>query len=1470
MTTGRPAVKRPPPLVPPGASRYARCMQADMFDPAFHPAVADWFDASFKGPTPCQSRAWRALAAGRHTLIAAPTGSGKTLAGFLMAIDSLVRQAQAGALPDGTQVVYVSPLKALSNDIQRNLEGPLAGIGARIETAGGEALGIRTAVRTGDTPTTARALMRRHPPHILVTTPESLYILLTSDSGREMLATTRMVIVDEIHAVAGTKRGGHLSLSLERLSALTARPPVRVGLSATQKPVEDIARFLVGVGEHCEIVDEGHARERVLTVEMPPSPLETVLSGDTAGEIYDRIAQLISTHRTTLVFVNTRRLAERVAKALTERLGDAAITAHHGSMARERRLLAEQQLKAGELRALVATASLELGIDIGEVDLVCQLGSTRSLAMFLQRVGRSGHAVGAVARGCLFPQTRDELVECAALVDMTRRGELDRIEIVGPALDVLAQQIVAEAACRDVVLDDLFALVRRAWPYRDLPRAQFDEIVAMLAEGFSFAHGRRSAYLHLDAVNGIARARRGARLVAVTCGGAIPDTADYDVIAEPTGHIVGSVNEDFAIESLPGNIFQLGNTSWRVLRVEASAMRVEDAAGQPPDIPFWLGEAPARSTEMSQAVSRLREDFARRSDEGLERPLIEAWLAHDIGVGPVAASQLYDYLQSGYRALGAMPTRTRLVLERFFDESGGMQLVIHSPLGSRINRAWGLALRKRFCRQFNFELQAAAVEDAIVISLGAVHSFPLEDVWRYLKSSSVRDVLTQATLDAPLFGVRWRWVAACALAIQRFRSGKRTPPRLMRMQAEDLVSLVFPDQLACAENLHGRREIPDHPLVRQAIGDCLQEAMDIAGLEALLTSIETGEIELLARDQVEPSPFALAVLNANPYAFLDDAPLEERRTQAVQSRRWLDPETASNLGALDAEAIARVRAEVWPTPVSAEELHDALLVIGIAAREEFVTPDGSVEGWFDELAGAGRASAVAIDGSPRVHWLATERLADALRVWPGLRVTQGAGLGRYAAAIHDMTPEDALRGLVRGRLDVSGPMTPAQLAVAVPATAAAIDATLLGLEAEGGILRGRYTPATTGLEWCERRLLARIHRYTLNRLRAEIEPVTAAVYMRFLLDWHYLAHATQVEGVHATRQVIDMLSGFEAPAGSWEGALLPARVADYTPSHLDQLLASGACTWARLNPRETAAGRHVGALRATPVCVLPRAELAAWAATADRPQTTPSASGQRVLDHLRAHGASFFDDIVAGVGLLRTQVEMILAELVAGGLVTADSFVGLRALMLPSAKRRMAGGVRRRFGVTLEEAGRWDLVRRPGVPEEGTVAVPTTAQVEAIARVLLRRYGVVFRQVLARESRAPAWRDLLGALRRLEARGEIRGGRFVAGFSGEQFATSEAVEALRRVRRTPGEAQWVAVHAVDPCNLVGIVVPGVRIPSTPGNRVVFVDGEAIAVQLGAEIRFLRQLPVDAQIRARTALAGLRDARARRPRQRRGG
>ncbi|MFL6289937.1 MAG: DEAD/DEAH box helicase, partial [Thermoanaerobaculia bacterium] len=921
----------------------------------------------------------------RDTLIAAPTGSGKSLAAFLASLDRLLRLALAGELRDQTYVVYVSPLRALSNDVQRNLQGPLAEI---LELARREHPGcpeIRALVRTGDTPSKERQGMVRRPPHILVTTPESLYILLTSEGGRRMLKTARTVIVDEIHAVADDKRGSHLSLSLERLEALVGEPLTRIGLSATQKPIEEVARFLVGSANveagvpRCAIVDAGHGRRMDLAVEVPGSPLEAVMSHEVWAEIYDRLAELAREHRTTLVFANTRRLSERIARHLAERLGEDKVAAHHGSLSKEQRLASEHRLKTGQLSLLVATASLELGIDIGSVDLVCQIGSPRSIATLLQRVGRSGHHLGGLPKGRIFPQTRDELIECAALVDAARRGELDRLIIPDRPLDILAQQIVAAAAVEELREDDLFALVRRAWPYRDLPREDFDEVIEMLASGFATRRGRRGAWIHHDAVNGRLRGRRGAMLTAITSGGAIPDLADYQVILQPSGTVIGTLNEDFAVESHAGDIFQLGNASWRVLKIEAGRVLVEDAKGQPPTIPFWLGEAPARSEELSEAVSRLREQVSRKLGEGGMGAALD-WLTDELGLPFEAARQIVDYLAAGRAALGTMPTQNTLVAERFFDEAGDMHMVVHAPFGSRVNRAWGLALRKRFCRMFNFELQAAATEDAIVLSLGPTHSFPLEDAFRFLHSSSVRNVLTQAVLDAPLFGVRWRWNAGRALAIPRSRGGRRVPPPLLRQQAEDLIAVVFPDQLACLENIVGEREVPDHPLVEQTVRDCLEEAMDIEALEKLLRRIEAGQVELVARDLTEPSPLAHEILHAQVYAFLDDAPLEERRTQAVITRRWLDPATASDLGALDAAAIDRVREEAWPEAFDPDELHDALMTLGWVTEEE-----GRRSGWesfFRRLLEAGRATVV------NNLWVAAERWPQVKAVHPDAQPSQ--------------------------------------------------------------------------------------------------------------------------------------------------------------------------------------------------------------------------------------------------------------------------------------------------------------------------------------------------------------------------------------------------------------------------------------------------------------------------------------------------
>src|SRR5262245_12807343 len=1109
----------------------------------FHPAVAAWFETRFVAATAAQREAWPLIKARRHTLIAAPTGSGKTFAAFMAAIDDLVRRGLAGDLTDETHVVYVSPLKALSNDIQRNLEAPLSGIREELRRRGLPDVDISTWVRTGDTPATERQRMGRRPPHIVVTTPESLYILLGSESGRRVLATTRTVIVDEIHAVASNKRGSHLALSLERLSALCGDRLLRIGLSATQNPIENVAHFLVGAGKRAAIVDSGHRRRRDLALEVPDSPLEAVMSMEVWEQVYRRLAALIEQHRTTLIFVNTRRLAERATRRLSELVGDAHVTAHHGSLAKEQRFDAEQRLKHGKLRALVATASLELGIDIGDVDLVCQLGSPRSIASFLQRVGRSGHAVDGTPKGRLFPLSRDELVECTALLDSVGRGELDRLAIPAEPLDVLAQQIVAEVAARDWSEDELCALVRRAWPYRALKRDDFNAIVAMLAEGFHTRRGRRGALLHHDAVHRQLRGRRGARLTALTAGGTIPDSADYQVLLEPENHVIGSVNEDFAVESMAGDVFQLGNKSYKIQRVERGVVRVEDAHGLAPNIPFWLGEAPGRSDELSVAVSRLRGEVAQRLQLDPAGETVLRWLVDGLALNRMAAEQLVDYLRAGHAALGCLPTQSRIVLERFFDEAGGLQLVLHSPYGSRLNRAWGLALRKRFCGKFNFEIQAAATEDNIVISLTEAHSFALEDVPHYLHSASARTVLTQALLDSPMFTTRWRWVAGVSLALPRFRGGKKVPPQLTRMAAEDLIGSVFPDQIACAENLPGEREIPDHPLVRQAIGDCLGEAMDIDGLERLLGRIESGAIEVVARDLTQPSPLALEVLSARPYAYLDDAPLEERRTQAVMARRWMSPEKASDLGRLDAAAIARVKGEAWPDAASADELHDALQWLGFLTDAE-VQANPSWREWLAALAEQKRAAALSIAGS--TLWLAAERLPLFRALWPSAPTKPEISIP--AAYDSPWSREEALVELLRGRLEGLGPVTAAALAAPLALDGGAIAAGLAALEVEGFALRGCFTPDGPGEEWCERRLLARIHRYTIKRLRAEIEPVSARDFLRFLFKWQRVAPDAQVEGAKSLEPILAQLEGFGAAAGAWESDILPARIKDYQPA----------------------------------------------------------------------------------------------------------------------------------------------------------------------------------------------------------------------------------------------------------------------------------------------------------------------------------
>ncbi|SPB13154.1 putative helicase [Caballeronia novacaledonica] len=1416
----------------------------------FHPAVAGWFRSRFPAPTPAQARAWPLVHARRSTLVAAPTGSGKTLTAFLAAIDELVRDGVAlgGTLPDETRVVYVSPLKALSNDIHVNLEEPLAGIAQTLRDAGVAAPEIRAAVRTGDTTQQERNAVKKRPPHILVTTPESLYVLLSSDSGRAMLSATRTVIVDEIHAVAGSKRGSHLSLSLARLDALCedagGERPVRVGLSATQKPIERVAKFLVGENEPCEIVDVGHVRARDLALDIPPMPLEAIMSNDTWERVYDRLAELAGQHRTTLVFVNTRRMAERAARHLTERLGKDAVAAHHGSLAREHRLDAEQRLKRGELRVLIATASLELGIDIGDVDLVCQIGSPGSIGAFLQRVGRSGHHVGGTPKGRLFPTSRDDLIECAALLDCVRRVELDALTIPRAPLDVLAQQITAEVACREWGEDALFERITRAYPYATLDRAHYEAVLRTLAEGYTGRQGVRAAYVHRDAVSRTLRGRRGGKLTAVTSGGAIPDNADFAVILEPQGLQIGTVNEDFAVESLAGDIFQLGNTSYRIMRVEGGRVRVENANGQPPNIPFWLGEAPGRSDELSHAISRLRADIDARLDDGVDAAV--AWLARESGIALEAARQIVDYLARSRAALTVLPTQDTLVMERFFDESGGTQLVIHAPFGSRVNRAWGLALRKRFCRTFNFELQAAATEDAIVLSLTGSHSFALDDVWRYLKSATAEHVLIQALLDAPLFGVRWRWNATNSLALPRYTGGRKVAPQLQRMKSEDLLAAVFPDQVACAENIAGERDVPAHPLVEQTIDDCLHDAMDSDAWLALLRRIEAGGVRLVTRELPAPSPLAAEILSARPYAFLDDAPIEERRTQAVLARRWTDPQSAGDLGALDPEAIASVRDEAWPDVTSADEMHEALTTLAcIAESEAQRSPQWSA--WLDSLARSGRATRLRIAERDAL-WTPVERLSCVRAVYE--HAPMDPALHPPPGFDDAWSPDDALVEIVRARLSGFGPLTVPEIARPLALPASAIALALTRLEAQGYVMRGRFTPGAQAEEWCERHLLARIHRYTVRRLRREIEPVERQDFMRFLLEWQRVAPESHGEGRDALAAVLEQLEGFEAPAVAWEDEILPARIADYSGMWLDDLCRAGKLVWTRPAGRSRASG---GPVRGTPIVLLPRRHLDAWNGLM-RPDEAPqlSSRAERVFDALNAHGAMFFDELLADVRLLRTELEDALGELVALGLVNADSFAGLRALLAPAAKRNAFARRPRRGGLFIggmDDAGRWALLRR-AKPDDAR----GEGDLEHVALTLLRRYGVVFWRLLEREAEwLPPWRDLLRVFHRLEARGEIRGGRFVAGLAGEQFALPDAVPLLRDMRKRPKDGAFVALSAVDPLNLAGTLLPGEKVPALAGNRVLYLDGVPVGAVVAGKTRYFGDIEGEGRERVRLAL-----------------
>ena len=1468
-------------------SRHTLSDPPDASLSSFHPIIARWFQETIGSPTDVQTASWPAIRSGEHALIAAPTGSGKTLAAFLASIDSLFQQALSNDLADHTQILYVSPLKALSNDVQKNLRQPLNQISENALAAGLLLPEIRVEVRTGDTPTKNRQDMLRRPPHILITTPESLFLLLTARKSRDILRTVRTVIVDEIHALAGNKRGSHVALSLERLDAVTHTKSNRIGLSATQRPLEAIAQFLTGGTSHvsenrepvwtptsCHVVDMGQRREMDLAIETPKDELGAIATNAIWADVYDRLTELVQTHRSTLVFVNTRRLAERIAHQLTDRLGEDLVAAHHGSLSRKIRLSAEERLKKGQTRVVIATASLELGIDVGFVDLVCQVGSPRAIATCLQRTGRAGHWVGAIPKGRLLCTTRDELVECAALIRAIHRGNLDQILIPQHPKDILAQQIIAEVAAQEWPVDSLYQRYTQAYPYRHLTKTAFDEIVSLLTRGWNPNRGKQQAFLFHDRAQDRLRARRGARLAAITSGGAIPDTATYAVIAEPQGNTVGSVDEDFAVESLAGDIILLGNTSWRIRGVETGVMRVEDAHGAPPTIPFWRGEAPSRTFELSREVAELRQAIVDRltpqtptapASSGQDPDNnVRLWLESECGAGQRAVEQILAYHQSGLRMLGAVPTQRTVIAERFFDEAGGMQLVIHSPFGGRINRAWGLALRKRFCVSFDFELQAAATDEGLVLSLGERHSFPLETVWSLIRSSTVKEVLTQAVLQSPMFMARWRWNVSRALAVLRFRNGRRVPLHLQRMRAEDLLTAVFPMATACQDNRPpGNIEVPSHPLVEETLRDCLEEAMDIEGLTTILQRIEQGDVQCLSIESPTPSPFSHEILNANPYGFLDDAPLEERRSRAVNMRHVLPPEEAATLGALDAEAIASVCQEVWPRVRDADELQEALHLLA------WVPEDRATEwrAYLPDLLDSGRALMLAhadpTTGATIPIWTTPDHLSLLTAIRPDSAVSTDTR--QYE---HEPSPsfsgdeQEARATIVRNWMEVIGPITAKELAATlrwpIPATRTALEQ----LEAQGQVLRGTFrrreslvsslTPgfeaesalplrnseqghdAKPEIEWCDRRLLARIHRRTVLTLRREIQTVSASDFMRFLFRWQHVAPTSRLHGELGLQTVLEQLAGFEVAASAWEPHVLRSRMADYRPDTLDYLCLRGIITWGRLTPPtpdHDLAGvkqkKRAIPTSLAPISLFPRND-ADWLLGLARkgPRRLPenlTAVAQTVYHHLSQKGASFFADVTRGTHQLQAEVEQGLWELASVGLVTADGFDNLRALLDPKRRRGIGRHQKHRPRHTI---GRWSLLLT-GTDEPGGKPAPNPN--EAWARQLLRRYGIVFRDLLKRESLSVAWRDLLVIYRRLELRGEIRGGHFVSGMTGEQFGLPEAVEALRAVRKDPqAGAQEIRLSGSDPLNLVGIILPGDRIPSLPSRCVIYHNGSPVA------------------------------------------
>jgi ATP-dependent Lhr-like helicase len=1332
----------------------SKAVTAERAAPDFLPFVRRWFGQTFSEPTVAQREGWPAIASGCDTLIVAPTGSGKTLATFLWALDHLHRLGLEGRLGDRVYVVYVSPLRALNNDIEKNLREPLAGLRAAALADGLRPPEVRVAVRTGDTLAAQRQAMTRRPPHILITTPESLYILLTAERFRPALAQARFVIVDEIHALLGGKRGSHLALSLERLQALVearepgARPQ-RIGCSATVRPIEEALAFLTGAtGREARVIDAGFSRALDLEVVAPVDDFLTASSDTIWDSALQQLAELVQAHRTTLVFAQSRRAAERLARDLNDRIGDGRVAAHHGSLSRRARLEAENRLKNGELQALVATSSLELGIDVGAIDLVVQVQSPRNVAAGLQRVGRAGHQLGSVSKGRILVTKGEELMEAAAVVRSIRERTLDRMVMPEAPLDVLAQQIVAAVAAESITVDVLYARFRQAAPYRSLGREDFMSVVQALSEPLPAEVKGVTPRLLWDRVNDRLHARRGSRFLALTSGGTIPDAGLYDVFVADTDLKVGTLDEEFVTESLPGDVFLLGSNPWRIVKVRAGRVLVEDARGMSPTIPFWKGEHPSRSYELGLAVGRLRRDAAERLD-ALD---FAHWAMTECGCDRRAASAMQAWLIKAGEVLDGIPDDRGLVVESFADEMGGRHAMIHSVFGMRVNGAWGMALREKVRRVFGLAAEASHVDDGILLSFapGQVPPAP-ERLLTLVAPEEVEGLLGRALIGSPLFGTRFRHAAVRALFIARTQGGQRVPAYLLRLKADALMEAVG-----------GQAEFP---IVAETLRECFHDALDVPRLKRLLERLHDGELWKRHVDAALPSPFVYPLLLAWDWAYLDAGHAEERRSDVVLMRKaW-----SAAPGPLQPEIVTAVEAQLQRTAPERQardsnELAAALDDLGDLTDEEVADRvTAAPGGLLAALAAEGRVTTVTLGGNRRAWIPATD------------------------AALYAALPgEVALERVALRALRTRGPLTALWVSQRYGANLDATTRVLEGLAARGLVRRAEFMPGTTDPQYVHVAVLAEIQRRQVHARRVPRPLATPEQLSASLLRRHHLHPDHRLAGPPGVLAALELLQGEDLPIRVWEQALLPARVEGYEREWLDRLGLAGEIVWTVFE------GRNVDPRRAGRVGVALRENLG-WLRERPGPPPAVDPAIKNVFLHLQLRGASFVQDLARATGLATAETLAALWELFWAGLVSPDSFSAIVAgttpsrPAVPSIRRRRRRGQARGLLPRLPVVGRWSAL---GDDE----ALAPEEREEARAQLLLSRYGVV-----ARELADGDWSTLRHTLLRMEYGGEVVRGYFVEGLSGEQYAQASALDDLQVPARRA--EPHVLVNMLDPANV---------------------------------------------------------------------